>query len=93
MNNIPPIGGFGASLNETASRIAQIVDLDKASADDIRRWTLVGIVDLHTRMANLEKVIERAEQASQANQRLALGVGALAWIALTVAVAALARGM
>ena len=91
MNNMPPFSGLGGSLDETARRISQIIDLDKASADDIRRWTLVGIVDLHSRIAKLEEMAKRTEQMHQQNQRLILGIGALAWIALVVATAALAR--
>lgn len=79
------------SMNDTAKKLRELMDLDKASADEIRRWTLVGIVDIHVRMGHMEKMMERQERLTGSYQRLTLGVGALAWIALIVAGIALAR--
>lgn len=85
------IGGFGSAMNQTAAKLRELIDLDKASADEIRRWTLVGIVDLSTRMGQIEKLMEKQDQFNSYIQRLALGVGALAWIGLLVATIALTR--
>lgn len=101
MDNIPPAGGFSqfaGHVNDLGHKLRQIVDLDKASAEDIRRWTLIGIVDLQSRMASLETIIKQQQElikesrtADKTNQTLTLVVGAIAWIALIVAVAAAAR--
>lgn len=83
--------GLNETINETAKKLREVMDLDKASADEIRRWTLVGIVDIHVRMGQLEKLLERQEKAAQNSQRLTLFIGALAWTALVLSAFALAR--
>lgn len=91
MSTTPPPFGMNDSINETARKLREVMDLDKASADEIRRWTLVGIVDIHVRMGQLEQMLDRQEKAAQSSQRLTLFIGGLAWTALVLAAFALAR--
>lgn len=91
MNDLPPIGGFGSTMHQTAAKLRELIDLDKASADEIRRWTLVGIVDLTNRMGQIEKFMQMQDQTNRDNRRLILTVGGLAWIALIGLAFVLAR--
>lgn len=65
-------GGLGGSIDDTLSKMQEIVDLDKASASDIRRWTLAGIVNLQARIHHLEKLIEQQEKTLEKQEILRL---------------------
>lgn len=90
MNN--PLGGLGPFAS-TAHKVQEIINLEKATPEEIRQWTLIGIVDLSARIAHLEKTLEKLEQRPARLETMTLVAGSLAWMALLVAVAALVRGL
>lgn len=64
MNDTPPTGGF-APFADLGAKLKQIIDLDRASATDIREWTFYGVLELNTRLAKLEELIKHQQKLDE----------------------------